>query len=315
VEQVITHRIVGPSLTLNRAINPIVGRDPLRGFVTTWLRPSQGGHQIGDLFLFVMMGTLLAAAVAVRRRPREGQGIAMFAVVGAGAAVVRVFVDSPEAVPGLLVAFPLFWAGLWLLDRRSLTGVVGGMAGATVLLYFVAVAAAQYERGGSGEWGGRYFALGLPIAIPLVLEGIRVHLARLDAPTRTVVVSALVVCSMALSALAVKTLRDEHGASESVVAAVDRAAGPDAPVILTTEAVLPRMAWRTFHRQRWLLVDRDGLAAYVERLRRTGVDRLTFATRDRARTEPILNRMLETIDSVGAADGRGWQVLTLRARS
>jgi hypothetical protein len=314
VEHAMTHAIVGPALSLNAAINPSVSRDPLRGFVTTWLRPSQGGHQVGDLFLFVMMGTLLAAALSARRRPAEGAGITLLAVVAASAAVVRVFVDSPDAVPGLLVAFPIFWAGLWLLDRRTFAGIPGGLTGATVVLFFVAVAASQYERGGSGEWGGRYFALGLPLAVPLVLDGYRRFADRVDVRTRTVVVGALVACSLALTVLAVRTLDNDHHASESVVAAVDRAAGRDVPVILTTEAVLPRSAWRTFDRQRWLLVDAERLADYARRLRQAGIDRVTFATRERLRTEPILNRVYETADSVGASDGSGWQVLTLQAR-
>jgi hypothetical protein len=308
-----TRAIVGTPLALNEAINPSVARDPLRGFVTTWLRPSQGGHQAGDLFLFVMMGMLVAAAVSARRRPTEGAGIAMFAVVGAVAAVLRVFVDTPDAVPGLLVAFPVLWVGLGLLDRRTFGDVTGILPGATVALFFVAVAATQYERGGSGEWGGRYFALGLPLAIPLVLDGLRLGLARIDGRARTVVTISLVACSLALSVLALRTLENDHGASESVVAAVDRVAGRNSPVIVTTEPVLPRMAWRTFDRQRWLLVDEPSLATYADRLRRAGVDRVTFATRARARTEPVLNRSYETIDSLGAADGSGWQVLSLRA--
>jgi hypothetical protein len=63
-----------------------------------------------------------------------------------------------------------------------------------------------------------------------------------------------------------------------------------------------------------LLVDAERLADYADRLRQAGIDRVTFATRERLRTEPVLSRVYETAGSVGAADGSGWQVLTLRAR-
>ena len=42
----------------------------------------------------------------------------------------------------------------------------------TVALFAAAVLATQYATGGSGEWGGRYFALSLPLLVPLLVIGL-----------------------------------------------------------------------------------------------------------------------------------------------
>ena len=89
-----------------------------------------------------------------------------------------------HVVPGLLVAAPVLAAGLVALRRSCLRPLGAGLAFTTFAVFALLVAATQYARGGSGEWGGRYFALGLPVLVPVALLALAEAGARLDAVTR-----------------------------------------------------------------------------------------------------------------------------------
>jgi hypothetical protein len=294
----------------------------IRAFVLTWLRPTYEGGPV-DVFLVVMAVALVLAVVAARRRPEDDGPVRLLAVAAAAASVLALVVSSGAIVPGLLVACPLALAGLASFRRSVVAGAApyGTLAGGTFAGFAVAVLATQYATGGSGEWGGRYFALGLPILVPLALVGLHRLGQRLTPGGRRVSTAALLVCSLSLSVMAVGALRQTHRFTGDLVAAVDRtalAAGPstpgdDRPVILSTTPVLPRVAWATFHRQRWLLDSSDDLSDVVGRLRGAGVARIAIVS---SRPADVLLRQVGPGVTVVSADAWaervGWRVLVLR---
>jgi hypothetical protein len=253
-------------------------------FVITWLLPSYSLGP-GDALL---VGAVVFGAVAARlarTRSSESEGVRLFAVVAAAAGVGRLLFGA-DAVPGLLVAFPLFVIGLAAAGRTTWSGTAARLLGTAFALFAVAVLATQYGGGGSGEWGGRYFAIGLPLAVPLGLLALLETSRRLDRRTVTICGASVVVLSLALSVLAVATLRESHRKVDAMVAAVDAAAranpaldgGP--PVVLSSNGAAARFAFPVVDRTRWLTVPVDRLDDYARRLRDLRVGPVTFVTRD-----------------------------------
>jgi len=238
--------------------------------------------------LLVMAGAVALAAAGVRRRPGDARGIVGPAVVAAAAALLAVAVAPANVVPGLLVAFPVVLAGLVLLDRGAFATVPALLAGGTAALFVVAVMATQYSTGGTGEWGGRYFAIAIPVAVPVLLLALLRSGRRLDSGTATRAVTALAVCSLALAAMAVVSHRHRVRSSSALAASVGRAGAAvrdPRPVIVTTDVILPRLAWPAFDRARWLLATPDQVGDLARRLPDAGVPRfaLVTATPDRER--------------------------------
>ena len=288
-------------------------RGRVEGFVLTWLTPGYGGPRVGLLALLVMVVAVVVCAWCVRSRPHDRPAVAAAAVVAAVAAVVAVAAAPGNVVPGLLVAFPVATAGVVLLRRPLFRHLGLVVAGATTALFTLAVLATQYSVGGSGEWGGRYFALAVPVAAPLLLAALRLHGRSLDPSLRRAVAAALVVCSGALSVMAVNALRLNHRAKADLAARIEaagRATGEARPVVATTWVAAARLAWPTFDGHRWLYVPEDDVGAATSRLRGAGVGRFVLVTTDLAAVSPQLDG-LRVVAADGPPGGRGRQILVL----
>jgi hypothetical protein len=270
-------------------------------FLLTWLRPSYRSTGPTNLLLVVMVAAVVLAAFSARRLPAERRGIRLLAGVAASAALLALVLTPRNIVPGLLVACPLLIAGLAMIDGAALRATPARLAVVSTAGFALLVLATQYRTGGSGEWGGRYFALGLPVVLPVVVSAVRRHGSRALA-------AGLVVCTLAMSVMAVTSLRAAHRVDTRLVAAIDRAAGPDRPVLVTTVPLVPRMAWATFDHQRWLLSRPTDLAALVGRFDAAGITRFTYVARgdaDVALLPPSMTREAST-------SYHGWQILVLR---
>lgn len=215
----------------------------VESFTATVLRPDSGPLSAADLGLLVAVAAAVVVALTLRRRVPDRRLVALAAVAGLAGTVVAVAVEPARVVPGLLPAFPL--AALALATRRG--GVVAWTAGLSV----VAIAATQYTAGGTAEWGGRYFAVVVPLLAVLAL---RVAAGRVP----TAAVGAAVAASVLVAVAAVGGLRDAHrttagllGTVDAVAATVDAGDGGP-PVIVSPHPALPRLAWRTFADQRWV---------------------------------------------------------------
>jgi hypothetical protein len=291
----------------------------IQGFVVTWLTPSYGGRPLTGLALLAMLAAIAFCAVTVRRQPGDERRITRSAAVAAAAAAVALLTGTGNVVPGLLLAFPLASAGLLLVSRHTLRSTTARMAAGVSSLFVAAVVATQYAKGGGGEWGGRYFALVIPVAVPVLLLALRDQRDRLAPRVGRMAVAGLVVCSVALSTMGITALRSSHRANARLVAAVDRAGqAVDAqrPLIVTTEGAMPRFAWPTFDRQRWLLAAPDGLDDLLGRLREAGISRVAFVSRNLARDQVVLDRAGAGIVSVDRSESsRRWHVLVLQVGS
>ena len=287
----------------------------VEGFVTTWLNPAYGGAAALRLALLVMLASIGWCAFRVRAHPEDRGAILGSAAVAAVAAVFALVVEPGNVVPGLLIAFPVATAGLLALRLRLFEQVGPAVTAATIGLFTLAVIATQYEVGGSVEWGGRYFALIVPAAVPLLLIALRGQGSALPAPVRRGVGVALATCALALSVMAVGGLRSGHQLAERVIDRIEtagRKTGDPRPVVLTTWVAGPRLAWPMFDGHRWLYVPEGDVATAAGRLRAAGIDRYVFITDDLEAVRPELAG-LHVVSTDGAPSGLGYQILVIQS--
>lgn len=318
LEGMLVRAIMGGPVEVTEAVTSPGGSligDRVFSFVITWLLPSYSLDPDAALLLVAAAAAAVAAHLA-RTKPDERDGIRLFAVVAAAAAVGRLAFGS-GAVPGLLVAFPLFTAGVVVALGAARRTRAARIAGLTFTVFAVAVVATQYAPGGSGEWGGRYFALGLPLAVPVLLSGLRTVVARLDRTTARVAVASACALSLALSALAVITLRQQHIHTDALADLVDATAASHpahdggAPVVLSSDGAAARLSYEVVDRTRWLTVNDDDLATFAERLHDLRVGDITFVTRE----EDDLDSVLGSHRALSATHpGDDWIVYVLTPR-
>jgi len=208
------------------------------------------------------------------------------------------------------------FAGILLVGAQTVSARPARILLGTFTLFAAAVIATQYAKGGTAEWGGRYFAIGLPLLVPVALLAIRDRARALAPTTARVAAGALVACTVLTAAVGVAALRYAHGFTADAMTTIDRAAGagagagPDQPVVIATSGAVPRLAWATFDRQRWLLVPPDELAAVIARLRQADIHRATFVTHDAEHETPNLGPGV-TVGATAPSPGNGWAVLSL----
>lgn len=252
----------------------------VRAFVLTWLTTGYSTSGLIDVALFVMaIGTVLTA-LAVRRHAEDRIVVGLSLVV-ATAGALALAAGPVHLVPGLLIAFPVVGAGLVLLNRRVLATDTARLAFGTFVVFALGVAATQYERGGSGEWGGRYFALGLPLVVPVVLLAIRDAGRRLASGPRRVAGGALVVCMAAMATMGVATIREQHRRTDAmngaIRAAIRSVPSDGLPVVVATDGALARHAWPIMDDARLLLSNGD-LEELAGRLDAAGVREFVVVT-------------------------------------
>jgi len=293
---------------------------PSEGFISarysalkiTWLLPEYDVRLGGGVLIAALVAAAIATGIA-RSRPTERDGVRVFAVA-AGAAALVWFAIGDGPVPGLLPAFPLIVIGVIAWDRKPLPALAKLLA-LTFVVFSVAVLATQYASGGSGEWGGRYFAIGLPFLIPVVLASAAALWRTLDRPTAALAACSFVVLSLVVGATAVDTLRVYHHAVDDLVAGIDASARANpavdggAPIVLTTNGAAARFAYTVVEHSRWLTVAPERLDEYVQRLKALGVTSLTFVTTE--------IDDLRHVQSVYRDDGdthpvAGWTVASMR---
>lgn len=253
---------------------------------TTWLK---GGYQSTGAVPLTLLGVagVWVAAVLARRRvdPALVRGVA----VVAAALVATRLIDDPSLVPGLLVATPLL-AGVVGLRRADLEIPTVRFLLAACGAFAAAVLATQYAEGGAGEWGGRYFALALPLVVPLALLGWR-SLGLVLPPAAPALHGAVVVAALALAVVALRTVDDlQEGATrnvEAIEALRAEVGGAEPASILTTEGAAGRFAWEHLDEGSWHTVAATRLATYSERL--AALDQpIVFFTRDPHRYLPVV---------------------------
>ncbi len=269
----------------------------LEGLVATWLDPSYSDDR-GILVVLSLAAIFVAfTAIVVRWAPSASRLVVTGAVAAVACYAARLFVDPPGAIPGLLVAFPVGWAGLWLLGRRAVATPVTRLVSVAAAAIVAAVALTQYARGGGLEWGGRYFAVALPLAVPPLVGALAHAGRRLDERTARVAVAAAVAATILVAALALRTLRFVHTETDAVLDAMAVAGATaetgnppelDRPVVVSWNRLLPQIAHRDFDDYEWVVPSRSLVPEYLDRLAGLGVERVVFVTPDSTRDLPEL---------------------------
>ena len=287
-DRVAERAIVGAPLPTGVADEPVgLVQGRVQAFVATVLDGGYLDHGPGQAAVWLAAGSLVAAAVLLRRRPPPATAVVGLAWVAVAACAVRL-VARPDLVPGLVPAFPLLVAGLVLLRWRDLADDVVALLVVAGGLVVVAVWATEYARGGGIEWGGRYFAVALPLLAPLAVLGLSRGVAAVaPARDRRALVGALVAVPVLLGLVAVRAHHTTHERTEDLLAAVEAAAagtdpgaGLDRPVVVATARLLPQIAYPDFDEYLWVVPSRRDLAPVGERLAARGVEEVVVVSFD-----------------------------------
>ncbi len=286
-----------------------------RGFNNSILRPDLVSQPVNSaLVLTGALGTVVAWGM-LRRDPRLARKAA---VVAAAALAVRAL-RSDEMIPGLAMAAPVLVAGLCTIDRTtwsrglSRTLLLAGAAFAS------AVIATQYWNGGSGEWGGRYFRLGLALVVPVLVVTLRARLDAVSRPTARVVLGALVASALALSTAVVVYVHHSRDLLSTTIEAIHAEAadaGGGRPLVVSLRREFGRFSWEYADRTEMLYVkDLPDLPDVAEALAADGVDGFLLLAdqSDVDRATDGLSSQYEPVPG-DEAEPRGWSTLRFRRR-
>jgi hypothetical protein len=248
--------IVGDANQSSRVVteNWIVGR--FTGLFRTWFPTTSSYATVMDTLVMLVPVIVAAAAIRVRRTSDGGPLVIGFSAV-AGLFLLRLIFADSAPIPGLAVAFPLGWAGLWLLKRRHFTNTTMRFVGTAGLVMVVAIVLTQYSQGAGVEWGGRYFAITLPIITPVLLSPY-LHIDWDTTSIRRALPIAATTLTIVLIAIAVQTLRETHTlhreAAEHINAAATAHPPPegDPSVVVITGRLGPQFVWTIFGDHDWL---------------------------------------------------------------
>jgi hypothetical protein len=319
-ERVISRLLGAPTIVgkMNAVATHGFFKDRIDAIRATLLSPSYDATWVGTRVVIAVAIVLIVGALVARARPRESFGITSIAVVVTALSVLLMML-APRLVPGLVIACPLVIAGLAVARRDLLDEQTPRVLFATFGIFSIAVLATEYNVGGGVEWGGRYFALGLPLACPIALEALRMAGRRLDRFPRRAAAIALVLVTAASSVLAVRVLRVNHQFDEALtnsLEVVTRATKPGdggAPIVMTYNSLVGREMWRTFFTRRIIWPPRGRAGEYLTRLKATGVRELVFVSRNNELQFDRLSREFHVERAGFLGHGRQWRFAVLRS--
>jgi hypothetical protein len=271
-DRAVTKRVTG---VVGSVALPAQGSSGLRaradGAVTTLLQPGYGARPWAGL-AFAAAGVVLVVAWR-----SAGSARRVLSVVAGVMAAASLVLPGVSAIPGLLVACPALVIGLVLAaSDRSTRWVWSG-----VIVFGVGILAIQYAEGGGAEWGWRYVALALPIAVPLAVHGFRGDGRRSFGDPAVLAVAAVSLCGALFGVRAAYIHRHRTEARVEAVArlAATPAAAPGdggAPVVVSPLFSLGRFSWDQLDTQRQLRIAPGDLGAVSHDLDRSGVRAFTF---------------------------------------
>ena len=261
--------------------------DRFSGAGTTLLRTTSATLGMVDVLMWVGLVAVVVGAVAFRRAGRSDL------LVGAGGLVAlawfgRMWIDPPALVPGLLVAFPVGVGATFLAlpappdaRRDRLVWMVVALAATGVLL-------TQYGIGGGVEWGGRYFAMLLPLWVAVAVPGAMARLRSMAvAPRRALAILVGVVTLLAVVNM-VAVQRHVHGVTTELLTELgDVADGLSASgqidgrvVVMSENRLLPQIAYTDFDRYAWVVGRPEALPRGLDGVRAAGVEAVLAVTPD-----------------------------------
>lgn len=285
----------------------------LRGFVITYIMPSYVLNVATLLTMFLAL-VIVMAGIVVIREPDDRNGPIVFLGAAIALGVARVVLGA-DPIPGLLIAFPVLlltvvvapWRTLWR-DVKVAALVV------TSAVFALLVLATQYSTGGSGEWGGRYFAIGLPLIVPVVTLGLASLLDRVRGDDRRKVAILLGVALALYGVMAVRAMRESHNTGNQVVERITATAAATPPgdggrpVIVSTNGAIVRYAVDHLDEGRWLTAKIENVGPYADRLHQLGIDAFTFVTTQREELDRIPGYRVTGLSEPVP----GWRIATMQ---
>ncbi|MDH3295658.1 MAG: hypothetical protein OER95_15170, partial [Acidimicrobiia bacterium] len=277
----------------NNPWDGLMGR--IEGFQRTWLSP---GQMPRDLLILMIAVLIIVFGWLIRDRSQATM-ITVVLGVTLALALVRALAPEPVLIFGLLMACPLLILGfvkaLPLMNDNSEMMLCGVTFGA----FAVAVAATQYRFGGVAEWGGRYFAAGLPFATAAAVPGLgRIQGVFPPVQKRRIITLALAT-ALTVNLAGLRSLADSRDRTRAMVDEIAEAmadvrvrdlAGPGStslafssedepkPIVVTTITAVGRLSWDIVDDGAWLLVDEGQLDRMARTLRQLGVYRFTLVS-------------------------------------
>jgi hypothetical protein len=294
----------------------------LSSAATTFILPGATWPDYAVYGLSAMLIALVATSLVARRPPVPAAMLRLgCAVVVAGALLP--LLATPDTINSLLITCPILTAGWFLLGRRDLPGLERPIAVATCGLYVLAVLATQYSEGGAAEWGARFLAIMLPVAIPIALVALKRTAATLPRPDRRWAGAALAVATLSMAIISITSLRYYRGVTAAWLEQVEQAQaqtdGPDLgngdrrPIVVTTWEGLGRMTWPLDTPPRGLFIPAGTLPAYAKSLHDHGVTEFVFATNDPRTDLPMFDGLYEPVASFPAGRSSPAPVSVMRA--
>jgi hypothetical protein len=253
----------------------------LNGLLSSWFTPGYHPNDLARLALLVSLAGVTGAAVLARRRRRPDLVAFLLgvAVVAAGASLV---VDKPEPISGLMIVFPAGWFALLAARRVDFPSTSSRLLGLTVALFSLGVLATQHANGGGIEWGGRYFAIALPLAAPMVATIIANRSREIG--RGRILVAPLAAMSVVFALLAWIALDHGHVVNRRAITTLateaKMAGGSPTPVIVTPVQFAPQIDWPHYFDYRWLVPQPGAIGDDTGRLTSSGVDAFVLLTSD-----------------------------------
>lgn len=182
--------------------------------------------------------------------------------------VIRLVQPDAWPIPGLWVAFPI---GVLLLSQVKLAETspieVAIPTGAAALIW-IGILATQYPVGGGLEWGGRYFAIIIPLLAPALALGLG-HVVRWE--QRDMLLRVALLSTLLLLGIQVGTMGAIHGSTEKFVSDLEAAGAAVSdqprgrPIALAVDVVtLTYITTESFDGFDWMTADQ--LDSYPEAL-------------------------------------------------
>ncbi len=251
--------------------------DRIRGFKLTVLSVTPSGFALEDLLLVLAIGLAVVSVLSANKDPESGE-YAKLAFLAAGLAVARTAIDPTTVVRGLLMAFPLVAIGAAAMSVSLLRTRPAMVIAIASTLFFGAVVLTQHREGGSAEFGGRYFAVMLPVLTPLLVAAASSVGRGSPADARRgwrVAIGVLMACTVVMGLLGLHRSKDRVAmlvdAQRAAIEQVAEGTG-EPPVVVSTINPASRWSFELYPDSRWLLVDDDQLTDLVDTLANNNVE-------------------------------------------
>jgi hypothetical protein len=326
VAAAVLDRIIKP--TTYGVANPAHATDPwggvvgrIEGFQRTWLSP--GNFQVDVLILVIAVIIFVVGLVGFDafREP-----IAEFLLaLGFALAIARVLLPHPILAYGLAMACPLLIVGLIRGARLAKANAESRFCLLTFGLFAAAVLLTQYRFGGVAEWGGRYFAVGLPFAVVVAVPGLATVASQFP-PKRSLRIIALAVgAGLVINLGGIRSLADSRATTEALTEEVAQSMatvtvlGPGAelpntkPVVVSTVPAMARLAWDIVDEGSWLLAETEDLESLSLRLTGLDVQHFTLVTAD-AEADLAELEGVYTVESWDQTDNTPLDVIIVTAK-